>query len=126
MKEYLFIGFGGFFGAISRGIISKGMEKFSIFGGIPIATFSVNILGCLVIGFLSIMFGKWFNVSTLVQSMVMVGFLGSFTTYSTFANQSFDLFNNLSNWQGWVNIVGHIVFGILAIYIGRTIALSIS
>ncbi len=80
---YLLIGVGAFFGAVSRFLLSSFLEKI-IFLEFPLGTLTVNLIGCFLIGvFLAI------NLSNkdLISPLVIIGFLGSFTTFSAFTKE---------------------------------------
>jgi CrcB protein len=107
----LAVGFGGFFGAICRFWASVQIAK--IFPHqIPLATLSVNLAGSLLIGILVAIF-TIFTPSDVIKAMLVTGFLGALTTYSTFAMESYTLLTN-NIFYGVVNIllnlIGTIVF----------------
>jgi len=78
----LFIGAGGFFGAISRYLIASNIQRmFDTF--FPIGTLSVNILGSFIIGFAAMFFAQ--TVQPEYKAFVITGFLGALTTFSTFS-----------------------------------------
>ena len=80
---YLLIGVGAFFGAILRFLLSSFLSKI-IFLGFPMGTLAVNLIGCYFIGiFIAI------NLSNkeLVSPLIIIGFLGSFTTFSAFTKE---------------------------------------
>ncbi len=78
----LYIGFGGFFGAISRFLIAGFVQKqFNTL--FPIGTLSVNVLGSFIIGFMAMFFQN--IVEPEYKALVITGFLGALTTFSTFS-----------------------------------------
>ncbi|WP_066305571.1 CrcB family protein [Bacillus sp. FJAT-29814] len=79
MKFLLIIGAGGFCGAISRYYLSNLFSKWTILS-IPTATFIINVLGSLAAGFI---YGRN-NFTNEQLSFLTIGFLASFTTFSTF------------------------------------------
>ena len=86
---YLLIGVGAFFGAITRFLLSSFLAKI-MFLGFPLGTLTVNLIGCFLIGiFLAINFSN----KDLTSPLVIIGFLGSFTTFSAFTKEVL-LFSN--------------------------------
>ncbi|WP_457744332.1 fluoride efflux transporter CrcB [Sulfurimonas sp.] len=78
----LFIGAGGFFGAISRYLIATNTQRlFDTF--FPIGTLTVNVLGSFIIGFAAMFFTQ--TVEPEYKAFVITGFLGALTTFSTFS-----------------------------------------
>ncbi|MEI1276868.1 fluoride efflux transporter CrcB [Leptospira venezuelensis] len=85
--NFLIVGLGGFLGSICRYMISQTIPKES--GPFPLSTFTVNILGSLLIGiFYGLSQGK---ISEEVRLFATVGFCGGFTTFSTFALENLKL-----------------------------------
>ena len=80
---YFLIGVGAFFGAISRFLLSSFLEKI-MFLGFPLGTTTVNLIGCFLMGiFLAINFSN----KELLSPLIIIGFLGSFTTFSAFTKE---------------------------------------
>jgi CrcB protein len=93
MSIYIAIAFGGSLGAVCRYWVSMSTTRW--FGdGFPYGTLTVNVVGSVVIGFLTIILADRLNVSTEVRLGLIVGFLGAFTTFSTFALDTIYLIDN--------------------------------
>lgn len=93
MSIYLAIAVGGSAGAVSRYWVSS--ATYSWLGQqFPWGTLAVNLLGSLVMGFLSVLLIHRFQVSDEIRIGLLAGFLGSFTTFSTFAMDSLHLAGN--------------------------------
>ena len=124
MLTYLAIAFGGAFGAVSRYWLSTSVERFNS-SGFPLGTFSVNILGSLLIGLLFFVFMERLQWAEQYRPLLMVGFLGAFTTFSTFSLDALLLFQ-----QGHYNtalfyIVSSVVLCLFAAYVGMVMARAI-
>ena len=122
--QYLFIAVGGAAGAVLRFLISG--WAFTLLGeGFPWGTFIVNLLGTFLIGFLWQLF-EYVPISTNMRSLIFIGGLGAFTTFSTFAFESLNLFRDGDTGLGMINIIATDVFGImlglLGIILGRMTA----
>lgn len=94
--NYLLVFIGGGFGALSRFLVQEFIGK-SDGLSFPMSTFLVNCLGCLLIGLLAAISVKYRWSETLVLLM-FTGFLGGFTTFSSFSLEFFQLMKN--NHQG--------------------------
>ncbi len=107
----LYIGAGGFFGAISRFFIANTVQKFfnSFF---PIGTLSVNILGSFIIGFAIMYFNQ--IVAPEYKAFVITGFLGALTTFSTFSLENVNMIQNGDYKQVVLNIFLNVVLAISA------------
>ena len=87
LRDFFLVGMGSFLGGGSRFIVSKVIQAWAPLS-FPLGTFAVNILGCLIIGFLSGLHwpGGWMSPS--MKLVLTTGFCGGFTTFSTFMNES--------------------------------------
>lgn len=112
----LAIGSGGFLGAVLRAYLNIIInEKFP--SAIPLSTFSVNILGSFLIGVLFALFYETDFFHPYAKSFLIAGFLGSLTTYSTFAIETLFLFHE-DLLLGFLNILMNVVGTILMAFIG--------
>jgi len=115
------VGAGGFLGASSRYIISEIVQSRFPTSEFPYGTYFVNMIGCLLIGFLLALFAvkNWGNEE--LRLFIFVGILGGFTTFSTFANDSFLLFKEGEVLLGLVNAGGQILLGLFFVWIGYSL-----
>ena len=111
----LAVGIGGFFGAISRFLISTYMQKLtgSLF---PIGTLSVNILGSFIIGFLVLYFEN--VVSPTQKAILITGFLGALTTFSTFSYETVSMIQNSLYYRALINIALNVILSLIATILG--------
>ncbi len=112
------VGTGGFIGAIFRYLITIGTERLLPDSNFPYGTAIVNLLGCFAIGFLASVFEMKEWVNPAARLLVFVGILGGFTTFSTFANDGFLLFEEGKTAIAILNISVQIVFGLLLVWLG--------
>jgi len=82
----------------------------------------VNITGCFLAGFLFYLMQERFLVSQTIRTVVMIGFLGGFTTFSSFGLQTFTLLKDGEFWFAAMNIVGSNLLGLLMVWAGYTLA----
>ena len=120
MGNFLFIGLGGFLGAILRYALSDFVQSWSKFSQFPFGTLVVNLLGCLLIGALAQLAESRDIFTPETSSLIFLGFLGAFTTFSTFSSESLNLMRNGQNLLSYLNIGASVVLGLAAVWLGRT------
>ncbi len=104
------VGLGSLCGGVSRYLLSLWIKQMWP-GSFPAATFIVNFVGCLLIGILS----GWLPDSSGNQKLLwIVGFCGSFTTFSTFSLDNFVLLNHRAYGVFILNVCASVVGGLLA------------
>lgn len=120
--EYLFIGFGGTLGAITRFSVSKIVSRYWQ-RQFPLATFVVNVVGSFTLGLCFVIFNT-FAGSTNLESFVSTGFLGALTTYSTFSFEIIALFEKKETRIGLFYLITSVIAGVIAaltgIWLGNT------
>ncbi len=121
MYKAICIGVGGFIGAVLRYLISGYIQNLSNSISFPYGTLGVNILGCLMIGLFSHIIER-IGIGIEFRLLIIIGLLGSFTTYSTFANETMNLLENKRILIALININAHILLGLSAVFIGQMIA----
>jgi CrcB protein len=122
MYNLFILGLGGFLGAISRYLLSGYVQNLFKQDGFPYGTLVVNILGCFVLGILTHAAGAKGMFDAQTRLFLMVGFVGAFTTFSTFSVESASLFQNGQSTTGWLNILGSNLLGLIFVFIGQSIA----
>lgn len=116
ISQILFLSIFGVLGILSRYSIDVALKKFHFF---PLSTLIVNILGCFILGFLSIALQD--KVSDQMLNALTIGFCGGLTTFSTFAFQVIQL-NHL--WKSGLYIVLSVSLGVLFVVLGQKLATS--
>ena len=102
---------GGACGALARWFTAMALRD--VLASFPIATFAINAAGCFAFGLLwSMHGGKW---PAPVAAAAFTGFLGAFTTFSTFAFESLELWQQGRMLAFAANVVGQNVLGVLAV-----------
>ncbi len=118
MTRYVMIAIGGALGAIARYEVAT-MIQARIPAGFPWGTFVVNVSGCLVMGVATTLLTERLVVNPAWRFLVPVGFIGAYTTFSTFELEAF-LANTEGAWLiGGAYVVGSVVAGYLALWAGR-------
>ncbi len=126
MNNILIIGIGGFVGAVLRYLLGDTVQNLARGSSFPWGTLIVNVVGCFLFGILSGFLATRSQPNHALNSLVFIGFLGAFTTFSTFSNDTLLLLNNGSGVLGWVNMAVSLLAGIGALLLGRSIILAIS
>jgi CrcB protein len=121
MQKLGFIFFAGGLGALSRYFLSGVVYRF-LHPPFPYGTFIVNILGCFLFGFIFELADKKVFISSELKTILLVGFMGAFTTFSSFIFECFQLTKN----QEWLfltlNFLGQTILGFIFLFLGIILA----
>lgn len=124
IKSILYVGTGGFIGAILRYLLS--LASANLFGlGFPYGTMFVNALGGLFIGFLMEIGIITDLIPAAMRLFLVTGILGGLTTFSTFSWETMSLFSDGSYLKAIANIVLSLVLALGGVSLGRLIANAI-
>jgi CrcB protein len=116
------VGAGGFVGTISRYLIGYYFGRFNF--RFPLATLLINVTGSMFLGwFLTFIGGK--NVSDTVRLAIAVGFVGGYTTFSTYMYDCFKLTDDGAFLLAVLNLIGSLLLGLVGVYLGVLLARSL-
>lgn len=121
MKAILLIGCGSAVGGMLRYGMSLAVNRF-IGGPLSWGTLCVNVLGCLLLGYLTARFANGTNLSEEYRLALTVGVCGGFTTFSTFAHENFAHMQAGAWHHLFLYLVLSLVLGIAAIFLGYWLA----
>ncbi len=117
MMKALIVGAGGFLGAITRYGLSGFVHRFAS-GLFPFGTLVVNLMGCFLIGGLMSLVEDRQLLAPGTRLFLAIGFLGSFTTFSTFSYETLELMRHGSMRLAAWNIGGSVILGLAAVAAG--------
>lgn len=116
IPSFIWVALGGAGGAVMRFGISRMMEVYR-FSGLPWATLTVNLVGCLFVG----VFSVWLTRSSqeeALRQLLIVGFCGGFTTFSAFGLENLKLINDGRVPEAMVYSLISLLAGIALVYLG--------
>ncbi|CAN5685063.1 fluoride efflux transporter CrcB [soil metagenome] len=98
------------------GVVARRGETF------PFGTLVVNLVGCFLVGLLFYLLQERFLVNPTVRTVVMIGLLGGFTTFSSFGLQTFTLLQEGEYALAALNVTASNLGGVLLVWVGHTLA----
>jgi CrcB protein len=117
--RYLAIGIAGSAGAILRYVLAVQIGRLKT--NFPLGTFVINITGTMFLGWFMTYVSRH-HVSDTTRLAIGVGFVGAYTTFSTFMYESNALVDKGAEFQALLNLVGSLVVGIIAVRAGMMLA----
>lgn len=122
MLNIIIVGLGGFIGSALRYLIGGWAQGLSKSLDFPYGTLTVNLIGCFVIGFFGHLAETRGIFTSETRLLVFIGLLGGFTTFSSFGNDTLNLARSGQMLNSLTNIAANVVFGLLLVWLGRTVA----
>lgn len=124
MKALLFVAIGGCCGALSRWGLSSWIDQHRGATSFPLGIFTANILGCFLFGLLFGLGEKSGWLTDHLRLLLFTGFLGSFTTFSTFSWNTLELLKSGQFGIALLNIGLSVVTGLTGVWGGYSLAAS--
>ncbi|NMM62808.1 fluoride efflux transporter CrcB [Clostridium sp. P21] len=115
--EILLVGIGGILGSITRFSLGKFISKYSK-SPFPIGTFIINITGAILLGIISSI-----GVNKNLYLLIGDGFLGAYTTFSTFMYEGFNLFEKNFKLNAITYILTSFILGVVGYMLGTKLVL---
>ncbi len=117
MINILYIAIGGAVGSVMRYLVSTGIH--ALLGrGFPYGTLTVNVTGSFLMGFLFIFMIERSSLGPEWRALVLIGFLGAFTTFSTFSIETLNLIESGAIARAFANILVNVFTCLLATWLG--------
>jgi len=120
MKTLLFIAIGGAGGALCRYWLSAAVQLY-LGKSFPYGTATVNIIGSLLLGLLYGLAAQRSGLNETLRPMLIVGFLGAFTTFSTFSLDTLHLLEQGEPGKAGLNVLSSVVLCLLACWGGLAV-----
>lgn len=125
MGKLLLAGMGGFVGSALRYAVTGFVQNSSGTTRFPFGTLTVNLVGCLLIGCLSELAEIRGIFSGDTRTLIFVGVLGGFTTFSAFGNETMTLWRGGEVALAFANIAAHLVLCLGAVWLSRAITFQV-
>jgi CrcB protein len=117
MNQVLAIAAGGAVGSVLRFWMSTWVHSYAG-RAFPYGTLTVNVFGCLAMGFLFVLFVDRLSDNAVLRAGVLIGVLGGFTTFSSFSIETFNLIEQGAWLKAVVNMTGSLLLCIGATWVG--------
>ena len=124
MQKLIWLAIAGACGTLARYGLGGAVHRW-LGSGFPWGTAFVNIIGCLLFGIVWAAAGERSAMSPELRTIILVGFMGAFTTFSTFISESSQLFSASEFFLGMGNIVFQLVVAVSVFYLGLAIGRTI-
>lgn len=118
MWNLLMVAVGGALGSVCRYLLSLSIYRLFDEPLFPYGLITVNVLGCFLIGILAAVFEARAIFSPAIRLFLMVGFLGGFTTFSSFGLETFTLLHEHQLSMALIEVVVQVVVGVAAVWLG--------
>jgi CrcB protein len=123
--KLIWVGMGGFIGAVLRYLASGWTQSLSGSVSFPFGTMAVNVAGCFAIGALSYLADVRGMLGPDARLFLIVGILGGFTTFSAFGNETMNLLRDGEALHAGINIAASLLLCLAAVWGGRVLAVAI-
>jgi CrcB protein len=119
--KYLLILLGGGTGSLARYL--AGTAIMSRFGSrFPLGTMVINVTGSFLIGLIMTLLTERLQPNTNWRPLLVIGFLGGYTTFSSFEWETYSVIRDGSFWLGFLNVIGSVTMGYAAVWLGALLA----
>ena len=125
MQKYFFIALGGALGSVARYVVGTSVSN-RLGIRFPFGTLLINISACLIIGLSLEILNRHTNVNPALRYLIPIGFVGAYSTFSTFEWEIFSNLNSGAFRVALVHVTTSLVFGLLAVGLGAALGRALS
>jgi CrcB protein len=125
LQKYLFIALGGALGSVARYVVGASVSN-RMGLRFPYGTLIINISACLIIGFSLEVLNRHANVNPALRYLIPIGFIGAYSTFSTFEWEIFSKLNSGEFWIAIAYVTASLVFGLIAVALGASLGKALS
>ena len=122
ITSIIYVALGGALGSVSRYLLGTWVQTLTRSIDFPYGTLTVNLIGCFIIGFLSQLAETRGVFTPETRSLIFIGILGGFTTFSSFGNDSINLLRDGETFNALANVGANVIFGLALVWFGRAVA----
>lgn len=112
---------GGATGSLTRYVVGTAIMN-RMGGRFPLGTVFINVTGSFLIGFIMTLLTERLDPHPNWRFLLVVGFLGGYTTFSSFEWETLGLVRDGGRWLGLINAAGSVVLGYIAVWLGAAVA----
>jgi len=121
LTRYLLVVIGGGTGALARYVAAAAiMARFG--SRFPLGTLAINVTGSFLIGLLMTVLTERLGIDPRWRLLLVVGFLGGYTTFSSFEWETYTALREGERWAGMLNIAASVMLGYVAVWLGALLA----
>lgn len=125
LQKYFFIALGGALGSVARYFVGTSVSN-RLGMRFPFGTLFINISACLLLGLSMEILNRHTNVNPAVRYLIPIGFLGAYSTFSTFEWEIYSGFNSGAFWIASLYVATSLVFGLIAVALGAALGRILS
>ncbi len=125
MQKYFFIALGGALGSVARYFVGTTVsDRLGL--RFPYGTLVINISACLIIGLSLEILNRHTNINPALRYLIPIGFIGAYSTFSTFEWEIFSNLNSGAFWIALLYVASSLIFGLVAVALGAALGRVLS